>query len=149
MKILLACTSGGHFSTMKELEPFWSQHDRVWLTDLKQDTNVIEGLEKVDWLPYQGPRDLVAFSRNLPKIFRLIARQKPDIIVSTGASIAVSTAITARLLGIRFIFVESLTRSQNLSLSGKFVYYLSDEFYVQWPNLCEKYPKAQFKGVTV
>lgn len=149
MKILLACTSGGHFSTMRYLESFWAQHDRVWLTDHKQDTDSISGVETIHWVPYQGPRDILSFLRNLPKVLKLVSGQRPDVIVSTGASIAVSVAIAARLMGIRFIFIESLTRSQDLSISGKIVYYLSDEFYVQWPKLCEKYPKAQFKGVTV
>ncbi len=149
MKLLLACTSGGHFSTMRDLESFWTQHDRVWLTDFKQDTDAISAIEDIYWLPYQGPRDVVTFFRNFPEIFRIVAYQRPDIIVSTGASIAVSSAIVAQLLGIKFIFIESLTRSQNLSLSGKLVYYLSDEFYVQWPDLCERYPRAKFKGVTV
>ncbi|MEO1560085.1 MAG: UDP-N-acetylglucosamine--LPS N-acetylglucosamine transferase, partial [Cyanobacteria bacterium J06632_19] len=35
MKLLLVCTSGGHFSTMRRLESFWSNHERVWVTDWK------------------------------------------------------------------------------------------------------------------
>lgn len=31
---------------MRGLEPFWLQHDRVWVTDLKKDTEVVNGKEK-------------------------------------------------------------------------------------------------------
>lgn len=146
MKLMLVCTSGGHFSTMRRLESFWSNHERVWVTDWKKDTTLLEGEEKVHWLPYQAPRDIWAFLRNLPLVFKLVHFEQPDIVVSTGASIAVGFAFAAKLFRKRFVYVESISRSEELSLSGKLVYKLSDEFYVQWPNLCSKYPKAIFKG---
>ena len=146
MKLLLVCTSGGHFSTMRSLEPFWSNHERVWATDWKKDTKLLENIEKVHWLPYQAPRDIWAFGRNIPQVLKIVFSEQPDIVISTGASIAVGFAFAAKLFGKRFVYVESISRSEELSLSGKLVYKLSDEFYVQWPNLCRKYPKAIFKG---
>lgn len=146
MKIMLVCTSGGHFSTMQSLKPFWSQHDRVWVSDFKEDTSTLVDSEKVHWLPYQAPRDFTAFLRNFPSTFKVVTKEKPDLIVSTGASIAVNFAITAKLTGTRFMFVESLSRASELSLSGKLVYPICDELYVQWPDLSERYPKATFAG---
>jgi beta-1,4-N-acetylglucosaminyltransferase len=146
MKLMLVCTSGGHFSTMKRLESFWSSHERVWITDRKKDTSVLEKQEKVYWLPYQAPRDFLAFWHNIPSVIRLVYSENPDVVISTGASIAVNFAIAAKLLGKKFIYIESISRSEELSLSGKLVYPLSDEFYVQWQDLCSKYPKAIFKG---
>jgi beta-1,4-N-acetylglucosaminyltransferase len=146
MKIILVSTSGGHFSTMRGLEPFWSQHERVWVTDLKKDTEVLKGKEKVYWLPYQGPRQIIPFVVNFPTALRIVLQEEPTLIVSTGASIAVNFAIVAKLFGIKFVFIESISRSKELSLSGKLIYFICNEFYVQWPNLCSKYPKAIFKG---
>ena len=146
MKIMLVCTSGGHFSTMKRLESFWSLHERVWVTDFKKDTKILEGKEKVYWLPYQAPRDFLAFWQNIPRVLRIVYLEQPDLVISTGASIAVNSAIAAKFLGKRFVYVESISRSEELSLAGKLVYPLSDEFYVQWSSLCSKYPKATFKG---
>jgi beta-1,4-N-acetylglucosaminyltransferase len=146
MKIILACTSGGHFSTMRGLEPFWSQHERVWITDLKQDTKMLEGRDKVYWLPYQAPRDWLTTLANFPKTFNILMKERPDIVISTGASIAVNLAVAAKILGIRFLYVESISRSEELSLSGKLIYPLADEFYVQWQQLTEKYSRAIFKG---
>lgn len=146
MKLLLVCTSGGHFSTMRRLESFWCNHERVWVTDWKKDTKLLENGEKVHWLPYQPPRDIFALWRNIPQVFQIVGSEKPDIVVSTGASIAVGFAFAAKLFRKRFVYVESISRSEELSLSGKLVYKLSDEFYVQWPGLCRKYPKAIFKG---
>jgi hypothetical protein len=49
-------------------------------------------------------------------------------------------------MDIRFMYIESISRSKDLSLSGKLVYPLCDELYVQWPKLSQKYPKAVFAG---
>lgn len=146
MKLLLVCTSGGHFATMSGLEPFWSRHERVWVSDPKADTKVLNGVEKVHWLPYQAPRDLLTLLFNIPATFRIIRLEKPDLVISTGASIAINFVLVSKLLGLRFAYVESISRFKELSLSGRLVYLLSNEFYVQWPNLCKKYRKATFKG---
>jgi len=146
MKLLLACTSGGHFSTMWGLKNFWTHHDRVWVTDCKEDTEYLVGRESVHWLPYQAPRDLLIMLKNFPTVIRLVWQEKPDMIISTGASIAVGFGFAAKLLGIRFIYVESISRQEELSLSGKLVYLLSHAFYVQSPQLAEKYARASFEG---
>lgn len=134
---------------MRGLKTFWSEHERVWVTDKKKDTLSLENQEQVHWLPYQAPRNWLAFLLNLPRTVQILLDEFPDMIVSTGASVAVNFAIVAKLLGIQFVYVESISRSQELSLSGKIVYFLCDEFYVQWPDLVERYPKAVFKGVVV
>lgn len=146
MKLLLVCTSGGHFSTMQSLKSFWSVHERIWITDLKKDTEILEDKEKVYWLPYQAPRDLLALILNIPKTLRIIYIEKPDLIISTGASLAINFALIAKLIGIKFIYVESISRAEELSITGKIVYLLSHEFYVQWPELSKKYSKVLFKG---
>lgn len=146
MKLLLVCNSGGHFSTMRSLESFWSLHERVWISDFKRDTEVLSATERVHWFPHRAPRDLTGLAFDIVRAFRILRFEKPDLVLSTGASIAVSFAFLAKFLGLRFAYVESISRSKELSLSGRLVYPMCDEFYVQWPYLCKKYPKAAFKG---
>jgi beta-1,4-N-acetylglucosaminyltransferase len=146
MKLLLVSTSGGHFATMRSLKPFWALHSKVWVSDRKADTAVLNDQDKVYWLPYQGPRDYFALIRNIPKTFKILWQERPDVVMSTGASIAINFCIAAKIFGVRYVYIESISRSHSLSLSGRLVYWLCDEFYVQWPQLCKKYRKARFKG---
>ncbi len=148
MKIMLVCTSGSHFATMKSLKSFWSKHDRVWISDKNKDTTTFEEGENIYWLPFQAPRDVFTLVRNIPATFKILLQEKPDIVISTGASIAINFGFSAKLLGVKYIFIESISRSKELSISGKIAYLVSDEFYVQWPELCDKYPKAIFRGYT-
>jgi UDP-N-acetylglucosamine:LPS N-acetylglucosamine transferase len=131
---------------MKSLKSFWSSHERVWVTDLKKDTAILEDSERVHWLSYQAPRNLLALILNIPETLRILLLEKPDLVISTGASVAVNFGFIAKLLGIKFVYIESISRAKKLSISGMLVYLIADEFYVQWPELCEKYSKATFKG---
>ncbi|XP_077189092.1 UDP-N-acetylglucosamine transferase subunit ALG14 [Paroedura picta] len=84
----------------------------------------------------------------LPLTFRL----KPDMVLCNGPGTCVPICISAlllRLLGLKkvtIVYVESICRVENLSLSGKILYHFSDHFFVQWPHLKEKYPKSQYLG---
>jgi UDP-N-acetylglucosamine:LPS N-acetylglucosamine transferase len=147
MKLLLVCNPGGHFSTMLGLKKFWSLHDREWATYYKCDTQQLEDREKVHWVIKQESREWGRALINLYHAFGIIQKSRPDLVVSTGASLAVPFILISKLFGIRSIFVESISRTKELSMSGKLVYYLADEIFVQWPDCTKSFPKAQFKGV--
>ncbi|CUS21476.1 LAQU0S03e03466g1_1 [Lachancea quebecensis] len=49
----------------------------------------------------------------------------------------------------KIVYVESLARTDTLSLSGKLLYPLVDEFVVQWSELCEQYDRARCYGILV
>ena len=73
-------------------------------------------------------------------------RKNPDIFISTGAGIAVPFFYIGKLLGKRLIFIESFTRINMPSLTGRLVYPISDLFFIQWDELKKHYPKAIFVG---
>ena len=54
--------------------------------------------------------------------------------------------ILGSLLGIKTVYIESLARIHELSLSGRLVYPFVDRFLVQWPELEHKYSRAQYQG---
>lgn len=147
MKLLLVCNPGGHFSTMLGLKKFWSIHQREWVTYFKYDTEQLQNQEKVHWVIKQESRELLRGIINLGYAFLILKKNRPDLVISTGAGLAVPFIIASKVLGIHSIFVESISRSHELSLSGKMVYYLADEIFVQWPQCTKAFPKTQFKGV--
>ncbi len=147
MKLLLVCNPGGHFSTMMGLKSFWSAYQREWVTYPKFDTQHLRSNERVYWVEMQEARMLWKACVNFFKALFILRKSQPDLLVSTGASLAVPFVLASKLFGIKTVFIESISRSGDLSLSGKLVYYLVDEFYVQWPECVERYPRAQYKGI--
>ncbi len=78
--------------------------------------------------------------------FRVLLRARPKVILSAGAGIAVPACIIGRLLGAKIIHVESASRVNKLSATGRIMYRVAHLFFVQWESLTEKYPKAIYAG---
>jgi UDP-N-acetylglucosamine:LPS N-acetylglucosamine transferase len=75
-----------------------------------------------------------------------MSTERPKILITTGAGVAVPFAWAARLRGARIVYVESITRTQALSLSARLVAPIADQLYVQWPEVAEANPGTIFCG---
>jgi len=95
-----------------------------------------------------GPtnRNLVNLVRNLGLALRLLVRLRPRLLLTTGAGIAVPFAWAGRLLGVRAVFVESVTRIDTPSLSLRLARPALHRIYVQWPELQRTLPDARYCG---
>jgi UDP-N-acetylglucosamine:LPS N-acetylglucosamine transferase len=145
-KLLLVCSAGGHFLELYLLKELWTKHKRVWATLHGRDTEFLLRNERVYWGHEPTIRNLKNFVRNLFLAAKVLRKEKPDILISTGAAIGVPFIFVGKILGIKTIFIELLTRVTTLSLSGKLVYPVAHYFIVQWPELTKKYKKAVFRG---
>ncbi|WP_258085052.1 glycosyltransferase [Thermococcus thermotolerans] len=84
---------------------------------------------------------------HLPKIIKVIAKEKPDVMVSNGAEIAIPFFYLGKILGIKTIFIECYTRINEPTITGKLVYPVSDYFFVLWPEMLQHYgKKARYIG---
>ena len=149
LKIALVCSSGGHLFELLSLRPFWQEHDRFWVTFPGEDTRFYLQNESVHWAYQPTNRNLRNFVRNFVLALKVLRREKPDLILSTGAGVSVPFIYAGRLHGIPCLYLESLARVSTLSLSAKLVYPFVNALLVQWPELAERYRRAQFKGQVV
>eukprot|EP01095_Lingulamoeba_sp_RSL-Kostka_P010327 TRINITY_DN369_c0_g2_i1.p1 TRINITY_DN369_c0_g2~~TRINITY_DN369_c0_g2_i1.p1 ORF type:complete len:233 (+),score=28.35 TRINITY_DN369_c0_g2_i1:41-739(+) len=82
-------------------------------------------------------------------VFRII----PDIIICNGPGTCVPIClggIFLKFLGIKdvqLIYIESICRVEDLSLSARLLYVFVNRLFVQWEELEEKYPKAEYYGL--
>lgn len=85
---------------------------------------------------------------NVFEIIRIFWIERPSILFSTGAEIAIPAFYVGKtLFRTRLIYLETLTRVKNLSLTGRVLYPIVDLFLVQWPELLKKVgPKAVYGG---
>ena len=134
MRVLLVCSPGGHLQEMLALRRAWEGLETTWVTLSGPDVAHLRATERV--VLGHGPtnRSLTKLVRNLVLAWRLVGRERPDAILSTGAALAVPFFLVGRLRGLRLVYVESLARTEGLSLSGRMVAPLADEVFVQWPG---------------
>ena len=57
--------------------------------------------------------------------------------------------LVGRLLGIPTVFVETFTRIDRPSLTGRIMYRLAHRFLYQWPGLARYFPRAVYGGRVV
>ena len=73
---------------------------------------------------------------------RVLRKEKPDLVISSGAAVAVPFFYIAKLMGKKLIYIEVFDRIDKPTLTGKLVYPIVDEFIVQWDEMKKVYPKA-------
>ena len=145
MKILLVSSTGGHFQAIKKLYPFWGKHESCWVTFKTNSTESYLGNDSsnVYWAYSPTNRNLPNLIRNFFLAFFVIFKERPQLVLSTGAGVAVPFIIVAKLFKTKTVFVESFTRVKELSLSARLTLPFLDVIYVQWEQLQVQYPQAK------
>jgi anti-anti-sigma factor len=147
-RMMLVCSAGGHFKAMQSLRGFWETcADRTWVTFQTRATATDLSLQgdRVHWAYHPTNRNLPNLVRNLVLAVGVLRQERPEVIVSTGAGVAVPFLLLAKLLlGSTVIFVESKTRLQKLSLSARILRACGvlDHLIIQSAALSADYPEA-------
>ena len=144
-RILLVCSSGGHLAQLVSLSPAWRNLEETWVTLRGADSECLLAGRDVVFASGPTNRSVRRALANAVLAWRVIRAQRPEVILSTGAALAVPFFIVGKALRCRVVYVESLTRIHELSLSGRLVYPLADAFFVQWPTTTRA-RRARFAG---
>jgi beta-1,4-N-acetylglucosaminyltransferase len=148
-KLMIVCSSGGHFYQMYLLKDFWENFERVWVTFPANDTKILLKGEKIIWAHHPTNRHIPNLIKNFFLARKVLIEECPSVIVSTGAGVCVPFIYVASLMGIKTIYVESLTRITTTSLSGRMISPVVNRLFVQWPELARKVTKAKFEGQVI
>ena len=142
MKVCLVGSSGGHLTHLYMLKPFWQDKERFWVTFNKEDANSILQGEQVYHCYYRTNRSLKALLINTRLAWKVLRKERPDVIVSSGAAVAVPFFYLGKLFGMKTIYIEVFDRIDKPTMTGKMVYPVTDRFIVQWEEMKQVYKKA-------
>lgn len=143
MKVCLVGSSGGHLTHLYMLKPFWENKERFWVTFDKEDArSILEG-EKMYSCYFPTNRNLKNLIRNTFVAIKVLRKEKPDLIVSSGAAVAVPFFYLGKLLcKSKLVYIEVFDRIDKPTMTGKMVYPIVDKFIVEWEEMKQVYPKA-------
>jgi UDP-N-acetylglucosamine:LPS N-acetylglucosamine transferase len=151
VKIALAASAGGHLTELLRLEEAWKGKEAFFVTT----TGVVAaGLQRayrtrvytVCESNREHPlRTLSAFA----SCVRIALRERPDVVISTGAAHGCMMCWLGKLLGARVIWVDSIANVERLSLSGRMVRRVADALLVQWPHLADSTRGIEYHGELV
>jgi len=130
MKVVLACSPGGHFTEMARLSECFAGHEIVWIVPHSPRSDVPRAYRpaNIGTSPVKAVRESI-------RMWKWLFQEKPDVVVSTGAEIAIPVAFWCWLARRPFVYIESVCRVRSLSATGLLVRPFSTVFLVQWPEL--------------
>ena len=144
MKICIVSSCGGHLGETRQLRAAYQHYTHFYVIndtltlpdDMKGRTYFITHSER-DW----------RFFINLLEAYSILRREQPKILLSTGAGPIVPFAIIARLFWrAHVIFVETISRTDRPSMTGRLMYWLASDFYYHWPNQRKYFPRGTYGG---
>ena len=144
LKVLAVASGGGHWVQLLRLKEAFVGSDVVYVTvdercrsQINGDSFYVinDGNSSTPWGIF-----LMAV-----KMFFLVVRTRPDVVISTGAAPGVFAIYWGKLFQAKTIWLDSLANVERMSLSGRLVLPISDLCLTQWPHL-EKPDGPVYKG---
>lgn len=89
MKVCFITSSGGHLTHLIQLKEWWKDKERFWVTFEKEDSKSILKDEKKYWCYFPTNRNIKNLIKNMFLSIKILLKEKPDLIVSTGAAPAI------------------------------------------------------------
>lgn len=119
-QVALVASPGGHIDQAYEIaHRFADRGDRFWITARTPQTQALLGDEDVRWVPEVWSREALSAVRSVSGALRIMREHRPRQVVSTGSALAVPYMTAARILRIPVTYIESATRRDGPSLTGR------------------------------
>ena len=148
-KICFAASAGGHFAQIIRLKPLMEEYPCFIVTEKLENNLKIDADAEILYLRHVNRKEwrcIYYMLANTYISFKILLKQKPDIIISTGALAMIPLCILGKLMGKRLIFMESFAKVQTKTMTGSVLYRFADYFFVQWQEMLKIYPKGIYKG---
>ncbi len=149
MKIALVSSHGGHLTQILKMKDAFRNHDIFFVTYTSSRNKEVSRIAPAYFcrnIGYHPHLLLWTFFLAL----RILLRERPQVIFSTGSEIALPFIFWAKLFKIKTFFVESLSCITEPTLTGRLVYPFVDEYWVQWPDMLAVCgPKAKYHGAVL
>jgi len=149
-KWCLVASAGGHLSQLILLRPLWAECNSV--VCVSTGDMVRSRLESIGKTYIVGECNRQHPLKTLGVLFRclgLVWRERPDVVISTGAAAGFLMCFFGKLLGAKVIWVDSVANAENLSMSGRMIRPFADLILSQWPDVAAKYPNVEYAGELV
>ena len=134
LKILAVASGGGHWIQLLRLRPAFNGANVIYASVEQQSANDIEG-SRFFRFPDANRERKIALILQILRIAWIIARIRPHVIVTTGASCGYVAVRLGRILGARTLFIDSIANAEKLSLSAQLAQRHANLTLTQWPHL--------------
>jgi len=145
-RVLAVASNGGHWVQLRRLRPAFEGCDVAYLTTDPGHK------DKVAPDRFYTTRDAnrwnkVALAFSALKVLWVVLKERPDVVISTGAAPGYFAHRFGKLLGARTIWVDSIANVEELSMSGRMASEKADLCLTQWAHLAGG--KVRYEGAVL
>lgn len=147
-KVCFIASTGGHFEQLMMLKPLMNKYESFIVTE-KTNYSVAKNSKKIYYLNQVNRNEKTFIFKMILNSFntvRIFIKEKPDVIISTGALATIPMCLLAKIFKRKLIFIESFAKVNSPTLTGRLLSKFADQFYVQWKDMLKVYPNAIYKG---
>lgn len=138
VKIMAVSSIGGHWiQLLRIIKPLEETMEVVYMSTHSDCRTMVEGHS------FYSIQDFSRWDayKIIPvcwKTLRIIAKESPNVIITTGAAPGLIALLSAKLLGKKTIWIDSVANVEKLSLSGKIASKFASRIYTQWKHLANE-----------
>ncbi|MFH0909941.1 MAG: glycosyltransferase [Planctomycetota bacterium] len=132
--ILAIASGGGHWAQLLRLRAAFAGHRTVYASVSSDQASEVPGARYYA-VPDATRWERARLLRLAWAVFRILLRERPDVVVSTGAAPGLVALVLGKLLGARTVWIDSLANVESLSDAGRRARPWADLYLTQWPGL--------------
>jgi len=148
-QVLFCASAGGHYTEILQLSSLIKAYQGVVITEKTKISNQTEIPTR--YMPYSSRNEgfIYVFKFFYVCLLSLVyfIQYRPKAIISTGVHSTLPLCLLGWLFRRKVIYIETVAVVDKPTLTGKIMYKFASEFYVQWEELLEVYPKGIYGGV--
>lgn len=145
-RLLVGASGGGHWVQLMRLSPLFHEFDTAFVS-------VSAGYsEEVVGGRYHVVTNCSRFTphRFVPaaiQVLRVVAAERPDVVITTGAAPMLFLILFGRLFGARTLWIDSVANCERLSTSGRIARAIAHQTLSQWEDVAERERVAYWGSV--
>ena len=135
LKVFAVATIGGHWVQLLRIaKALEKEFDVVYMSTHEKCATMVEGRVYYSMNDFSRWDFYKMFPELLHSIY-IICKEKPSIVITTGAAPGLVCLFAAKICGIRTVWIDSIANVEHISFSGRIASKFASRIYTQWPSL--------------
>lgn len=134
MKLLAIASGGGHWVQLLRLRPAFEGAEVVYASVHPSSGDEVPG-HRYYHFPDASRKRRLAFVLVIFRMLYIVARERPDVIVTTGSAPVLFCLLFGRLFGARTLWIDSIANVKEMSASGLKARKVAHQCVSQWPEV--------------
>lgn len=136
-KVMAVASGGGHWVELRRIIPAFEGTEVFYVsTEAEADADLAPA--RYYAVANASRKSRLAFAGTIRHLFAIVRRERPEVVVTTGAAPGFVAIVLAKLLcRSRTVWIDTVAHSEGMTLSGRLARPFADAWLVQWPHLAK------------